>query len=81
VAEVQFDNRPQNGQLDEIDFDLTLNGLSVVVAFDWNVVADDDAIMVTPPEGYTCDPVDCTLTLSEGARGTLWLFSVEAVGM
>jgi hypothetical protein len=80
-AEVHFDNLMRNGMQDEIGFDLTLNGLSVMVHFDWNVTGDDDAILVTPPEGYTCEPVDCKLTLSEGDKGTLWLFSIEGVGM
>ncbi len=82
IAQIDYSNKPVNGPADEISFDLICCDLTVVVVFDWNADAlGSDAIAVTPPEGVTCLPVSCILTLPEGEAGTVWLFSLDGVGM
>jgi len=82
AAEIVLDNREVNSGSDEATFTLTLDGLTVGVAFDWDQGADGaDAVLVTPPEGYMCYPASCVLSVAERHVGTLWIFSREAVGM
>ena len=82
VAEVVLENHDVNDRLDEVTFDLTLDGLSVGVRFDWDAQAGGaDAVIVAPPDGYLCVPADCVLTVPERETGTLWIYSLDAVGM
>jgi len=75
-------NNFSNGPRDEIEFDLTLDGLTVSARFQWDSNASgDDSLIVTPPDGIICYPADCVLTVRENDSGVLWLFSLEAVGM
>ena len=77
VAEIIFDNQPENGPGDNGTFTLTLGGLDVEVTFIWGV--GDDAITVIPPDGYFADPE--RLDVPEGGLGVLHIYSYEAVGM
>lgn len=83
VAEVVLHNENINGSLDEITTELTHGAITVGVRFDWEAdpMSGADAVIVTPPEGLICLPTDCKLVVEEGHTGTLWLFSVEDVGM
>lgn len=79
VARITMQNDPSNGETDTGNYILTLPGLSVPFAFDWNANADQDRITVTPPEGTYCEPRSCVLQLDENAVGDLWI--MEWVGM
>lgn len=81
LAEMVFDNRAVNSQADEHDYSLTLGDFTLPLNFDWNVLGDEDAVTVAPPEGIVCLPTSCILQLQEGTSETLWLFSGVGVGM
>lgn len=82
VGEVVLDNRLLNSVHDEVRTDLSMPGLSVGIAFDWNMnSAGADAIRVMPPEGIICVPHDCVLVVAETQVGTLVLFDLQGVGM
>jgi hypothetical protein len=82
VAEVHMQNRMHNSSADEGEFTLTLDGLTITARFDWEVtIYGDDRVTVTPPDGVICVPADCTLTVQELFDGTLYLYSLESVGM
>lgn len=79
VAEVIFDNRMMNGPPDNGDYTLHHRDMTATFAFKWT--GGDDTIIITPPDGTVCLPVDCAMTVIEGGVGTLYLFSAEGVGM
>jgi hypothetical protein len=85
LAEVVFDNRLSNTDEDTgAQMLVRMPGLAVMATFAWNVpggIAGADAVTITPPEGVVCLPSDCTVTVMEQFAGTIWLFSVEGVGM
>ena len=81
VAEVVMHNAEVNWPGDNGVYPLDMPGLSVDVAFRWDAdeVGGADQITVTPPDGMTCEPETCVLTIPEGESGTLYL--IEWVGM
>lgn len=82
LAEIVMHNVDINYSTDETSADLTLGALVVNVGFDWEAdTGGADAAIVTPPAGVVCLPRDCRLVVPEGGTGTLYLFSVEGVGM
>ena len=81
LAEVHFDNRNVNGPTDSGEYSLTMDGLALLFRFDWNADGNDDAITVQPPEGVTCKPTSCVLSLPEDTEGTIWLYDAMDVGM
>ena len=81
VAEIRVYNTPNNGAYHDGTYPMSHNGLSLTAQFIWNFEGRNDAVIVTPPDGYSCDPVDCMLSLPESTGGTIYLFSLEGVGM
>lgn len=73
TAEIHMNNFPVDVSGLYGGYSLTLDGLTVWLAFTWDADGGDDRITVSPPPGYTCDPADCTLTIPEGQFGTLYL--------
>jgi hypothetical protein len=70
VAEVVMDNVDLNDSRDNGTYPLSMPGLTVEVEFIWQHDASgDDAVVVLPPDGITCLPVDCTAVVPEGKRG------------
>jgi hypothetical protein len=80
LAEVHMHNRTVNGPQDQHSFTLTLGDITVGARFDWNHTGDDDAVIVTPPDGLFCDPADCVLVVPEDAEGVLLIYATESVG-
>lgn len=80
-AEVAFDNRNVNGPEHDGPFSLTWGGITLSGRFTWDARGSADSITVTPPPGYVCRPAACALEIEEDQTGTLWLFSIEGVGM
>jgi hypothetical protein len=75
MAEVVMLNIELNGAHDNGHYELHLDGLTVGLEFQWQAGAfGEDAIVVTPPEGVFCEPVDCRIVVPEGQRGTVLLF-------
>lgn len=71
VASVTFVNQEVHTTSEE--FELTLDGLTVLVLFQWQV--DDvgsERITVIPPDGYIARPQE--LTVPEGESGTLHIY-------
>jgi len=82
LAEIVLENSPSNGLHDTgRTFPLEHDGLSVEARFHWNYSGDDDAVIITPPEGIICVPYNCELVVPESQTGTLWLYRTDAVGM
>lgn len=73
IAEIIFRNISVNSPADEGTQEIDLNGLTVAVTFGWNIIADQDQIIVTPPDGVICEPRSCELTIPEDDTGTLYL--------
>ena len=73
-ADVVFHNQLSNGPRDTGEYTLSQDGITIGVAFTWdrNFVGMDQ-IVVTPPAGMTCIPVDCTATVVEGQTGRVTL--------
>ena len=67
---ITFRNDPVNGAHDNGDYALSVGGLTIALRFVWNINGDDDAIIVTPPAGYVCEPA-CDLTVREGQSGSI----------
>ena len=81
VAEIIMNNAMVNSDKDEGTFTLDLGGFAVEAEFDWDHRSDGaDAVTITPPEGYICYP-SCVLIVIEGGVGTMWIYSLEGVGM
>lgn len=78
VAQITMQNLPVNAPHDNGPVVLTIPHLTVDAVFSYGdgLVADD--LIVTPPDGTYCDPVDCVLRVEEGDTGTLRL--MEWVG-
>ncbi len=53
--------------------------VSVRFTFDFNPVTGADRIDVLPPDGVTCDPTDCGVTVMEGFTGQVVLFQWEGM--
>lgn len=79
IAEIVMDNRRMNGSHDEIGTFLEMPGLSIGVHFDWNVEGDDDALIVSPPDGIICVPSSCVLQVPENEVGILYLYAWEGM--
>lgn len=80
VAQIIFENTSTNSELDNKEHLLSLEGFDVFVRFHFNSgVGGADSIIVTPPIGWTCDPVDCRLELLEGYSGIMFLMPWEGM--
>jgi hypothetical protein len=74
VAEIIFDNVEMNNAGDEGGYVVTLDGITVQIAFGFNVApGGQDSITVTPPAGFIAVPE--TLTLMEGDTGVVLLYA------
>lgn len=82
LAEVTFNNVSVNNAGDTgTTGAISLGGLSVQVEFAWETDAlGSDTITLTPPDGVLCVP-SCELTVPEEGSATVFLYSLEAVGM
>lgn len=79
-ADVVFYNDLSNGPTDTGAYILQDFGVVIGIKFTWDAsFIGADQIIVTPPMGMTCIPVDCTVTVIEGQTGRVALF--EFVGM
>jgi hypothetical protein len=76
LAIVTLTNQYVNQGADNGDYSLTLDGMTVGVQFTWDhePVLGSDRITLTPPDGITCEPADCGVTVMEGAVGSVVLF-------
>jgi hypothetical protein len=75
IAEVIFDNRPNNSLMDNGGYEAAMPGLTVGVRFDWEVSQfGSDAVTITPPDGVICDPASCRIEALEGYSGRVVLF-------
>jgi len=88
-AVVDYRNRAQNSSVDDSRHELTMDGLTVGLEFIWDAPrrldGDErrgsyDRIVVTPPEGWACEPASCRLDLPEHGHGSIELFR-STVGM
>jgi hypothetical protein len=72
--EVQIHNNMSNGPHDDGVYTLHLDGVDVPFRFHWEYGPDgEDAVIVDPPPGYICDPIDCTAVVPELGRGVVYL--------
>lgn len=80
-AVVTLQNRAVNGSADSGLYALTFDGVAIGVAFTWDAdpVLGSDRITITPPEGVTCLPEDCTATVIEGFSGHVILIDWRGV--
>jgi hypothetical protein len=76
LAIVTLVNRYVNQGSDDGDYSLALDGVVFGIVFEWDFapVLGADRITVIPPDGILCDPVDCGVTVMEGAEGQVILF-------
>ena len=75
VAEVVMENVDANHSGHNGFYPLSMPGLTVEVEFIWQYTGGgDDAVVVTPPDGFVCIPEDCTAVVPEGQRGGVTLF-------
>jgi hypothetical protein len=74
-AVVTMENRHVNDGGDSGAYALTLDGVPVGIRFVWDSdeMLGSDAVTVTPPQGMTCVPDDCTATVMEGFTGRVVL--------
>jgi hypothetical protein len=74
-ARVVLVNKHVNQGSDTGNYTLTLDGVVIGVAFEWDKIAltGADAITLTPPAGITCLPADCSVTVMEGFEGEIIL--------
>lgn len=79
IAEIVMDNQMNNGPLDEKNYMLSLDGLDVWVAFDWDRDEGSDALLVSPPDGVLCIPADCVLMVPEDKSGVLYLYEWDGM--
>lgn len=75
VARVVMDNIDLNSSRDNGLYVLTLDGLTVEALFKWEAdpFTGADGLTILPPDGYTCDPIDCAMTVPEGDRGVVFI--------
>lgn len=73
LAEVVMHNAEVNWSGDDGDYTLTIPGLTVAAAFQWDAEGQSDRITITPPDGIACAP-SCVLTVPEGEFGAVYLF-------
>lgn len=79
-AEVWLHNEASNSASDEATHVMLYDGLSVSVTFDWERgLYGEDAIIVTPPDGYVCEPINCEAIVMETFSGVIYL--VPFMGM
>lgn len=74
-ADVVFVNDLSNGPTDTGSYTLVQDGITVDVAFTWDAnFIGMDQVVITPPLGMTCLPVECMVTVIEGQTGRVTLF-------
>jgi hypothetical protein len=75
LAIVTMDNALVNDAGDNGEYFIAIPGLAVGVSFTWDAdgFSGSDQMVVTPPEGITCIPGDCTATVFEGMTGKVIL--------
>lgn len=83
IAEMVFDNQTTNDRDDVKSYRAVLGDLVIPFNFEWQTgrAMVDDAIVLHPPEGVNCLPVDCRMQVKEHASGVLYLFRGQGVGM
>lgn len=74
-VDVWFDNQSTNGPADSSEYSLGWG-----IAFLFTYTPGPDTVEVIPPPGYVCAP-SCSMTLPEGSRDRVTLYSLEGVGM
>lgn len=75
-ARVTFFNHESNSEADERDYPMHWDGIDITARFNFNVDAyGADQVVITPPLGWTCEPVDCTATVLEGFTAEIQLFA------
>lgn len=81
LAIVTLQNQLVNGGTDNGTYTLTMDGLTVEVVFTWDIdpAIGSDQITVIPPEGVTCVPEDCSVSVFEGLTGQVVLFDWRGV--
>lgn len=80
IAQVEFRNQNTNSNYDQRDYALSNDEVDLIVTFDYNVdKSGQDSVLVTPPIGWTCLPLDCRLTLMEGYSDFIYLFPWEGM--
>ncbi len=74
VAQVVMRNVQMNGSRDDGFYVLTMPGLTVEAQFTWDAALEGhDRLTVTPPDGFVCQPADCSMTVAEGSTGIVLL--------
>lgn len=76
LAVITLENRHVNDGGDTAVYPLAMGDVvAVLVEFTWDAdpVLGSDRITVTPPQGVTCEPADCTATVLEGLSGQVVL--------
>jgi hypothetical protein len=75
LAVVTLTNEHVNDGRDNAEYFVGIDGLSVGVTFTWDAdgFSGADRITVRPPEGITCLPADCSVTVLEGFVGSVVL--------
>lgn len=74
VAVVTIDNAMTNGPEDDGTYTIPFDGLTVGIQFTWDSGPwGQDQVTVTPPDGFTCLPVDCIALVGEGQIGRILL--------
>jgi hypothetical protein len=75
LAVVTLTNEHVNDGGDNAEYFVGIDGLAVGVTFTWDAdgFSGADRITVSPPEGITCLPEDCSVTVLEGFVGTVVL--------
>jgi len=72
-ATVTLNNRLVNDGNDTAQYNVMMDGVPVGIFYEWDrdPVSGADGITVTPPQGMTCIPQDCRLTVQEGQSGSM----------
>ena len=79
VAVVTMANVSLNGPLDDAIYPLAMPGLIIEVRFTWeHDETGADSLLVMPPDGMICDPLDCLMVVQEGQHGRVLL--IEWIG-
>lgn len=79
-AEVVMRNLPLNGPHDNGVYTLSLGELVVGVEFVWEFGPEgEDGLLVIPPDGMICEPLDCIMSPAEGFEGKVTLFPWEGM--
>jgi hypothetical protein len=75
LAVVTLTNEHVNDGGDNAEYFVGIDGLAVGVEFTWDAdgFSGADRITVRPPEGITCLPADCSVTVMEGFTGAVVL--------